>query len=312
MLRHHTSFEWPSLAMASLLTTLLLGCGATPDEKGDVTSVADGTVDVEAYRGLDVGPTVEVAGVPQVLVPLGVRLDRDEAKRAVDLQLDRVAAAQSYVSREPQSDLTSALAAEVSMRSAMRVRQDPTRRTNLAIFDPRDGTSSLLLDGRGVITRLVHDAPSDAPQMPELPDRMVKFMPAEELVEIARRYEQAAQPSTWPAGLVLIGLINADTSGDGLLTEDDATVAHALTLGDGQLRPLTPAGQDWVGWTRSDDGKRLFLRTTTKPANRKLPGRETEERIYAVVLEDLTVTEVLPETLVDDAVRAAGVRLPQE
>lgn len=294
------SKETKLLAFAVAMAATLVGGCTTPDEEGDIISISDGTViGGEAYRGLDVGQVVEVAGVPQVLVPLGVRLDREEAKQVVDLQLDQIAAAPSYVSRESRGDLT----------SAMRVQRDRTRRTNIAIFDPRNGSSRLLLDGRGVITRLVHDAPKDVPQMPELPDRMLKYMLAEELVRIAERYEQAAQPSTWPAGLVLVGLVNVDTNGDGLLTDDDASVAHALTLSDSQFRSLTPAGQDWTGWTRSDDGTRLYLRTTTKPANRTLPEGRTEERIYAVALNDLTVTEVLPESLVDKAIESAGVRL---
>ena len=281
-------------AVAIAVALLATGCRSS-DDGGDATAVAAGEIDADSFRGVDVGRLVEVNNVPHVLVPVGMMLNRKEAKASVASFLDPASAV------DPKS--TARL--DDRGRASMEASTLYWPSTNLLVHNPLEGGSRLLFERPVVILRLTYDPrPTPSAKAPLTEEQLDRY-PPEVVAEYIDRFAAPPADSTWPAGLVLLSVVDADTNDDGLLTEDDAAVAHALTLIDGQLRPLTPAGEDWQSWRRSDDGGRLYLRTLARG-----PGGRDEQHLYGVDLRTLAVTPIVTGDLARDAARAAGVRLP--
>ena len=254
-------------------------------------------MDLSAYRGFDAEQPIELNKVPQVLIPVGVRLDANETERAVDLHQ------QAVVERTADQAFKEQVARQMSEARL------PTRRTNLIIFNPEDGTSRLLLDDRGLITRLVFDEPAKpARPMPAVDERWLQQLPPAALVELVSQH-QAPPPSSWPAGVVLVGLVTDDSDGDGLLTGSDASECHAFTSYGNELRRMTPIGEDWVGWRRTSEPRIIVLETQAKPMRSAGVEPRHESRWYSLDLDRLDATPMLPEELVEDVLRAAGVGL---
>ena len=121
-----------------VLLLLVAGC-ATADDDFDNEVIAPargGTVSADAVRGLSVRGPIAVPGVDQVLVPVDLYLNREEAERTLRTNRTRASFAPE-ASRVGPGFFAPA--------------------TNVVIFDPAAGTGDLLLDGPGLVTRLVHD-----------------------------------------------------------------------------------------------------------------------------------------------------------
>ena len=124
------------------LLLLVAGC-ATADDDFDNEVIAPargGTVSAQAVRGLSVRGPIAVPGVDQVLVPVDLYLNREEAERTLRTNRTRASFAPE-ASRVGPGFFAPA--------------------TNVVVFDPAAGTGDLLLAGPGLVTRLAHDGDAE-------------------------------------------------------------------------------------------------------------------------------------------------------
>lgn len=101
---------------------------------------------------------------------------------------------------------------------------------NLAFYHPETGDSHLLLDRRAIITRFWH------PAKPSKDD-------------------QDQQPS-----VLILGIAEKDTSGDGLIDHRDASAGYIADLAGRSLTRITPDATDMAGFSFDEKGERLYVK----------------------------------------------------
>jgi hypothetical protein len=232
----YRQFGLPAFIVAIAAT----GCATSDETPPEVIVPAGGELPAAAVRQVEFEQPILLRGGRYSLIPVAVRVDRATAE-AIGARRDVAGAAADDVEREMAS------------RSA-RVIHGRTAWNNLVIFDAETGQSRLLLDHRALIARIKYPRPLQAVTIP--PDAM-RFLPAEELI----RMLQAIEGPQWPDGVMLLGIIEEDTNGDGVLGAGDAIVAYSTRVGDWQLTRLTPEGHSWEREYEDLAAQRLTLVT---------------------------------------------------
>lgn len=280
--------------VALLLASLhVLGCATPDDDSGDVVLPMGGALQGQAVRGVDFGWPREVTGNRFLLVPVSVRVDRETAEET-GTQFNRTA--RRYLADEARS------------RAAMEVVTDHTVMTNLIVHYLHTRRSRPLLDRRALITRIDF---AESREIPEIPERYLNHLSSDEIIALAKRLEG----EEWPENLLLVGLVEKDTNGDGILSGEDVTVAYAADLQGNGLVQLTPAQTHWNDLIHLSDGRAVLTATVDMNGDGKFRSREPapqgridEHRYYLV---DLTApaepTPLLPENVCRQVLDIAGI-----
>ena len=185
---------------------------------GEVAVPVDGKIEGSLVRGVKFGEPIVLGGSSHaVLIPVGVPVERKRLARRVGTASSRMAPAGSEAMAmgvpERSADMAYAPAARYTLAS-IEMYGEPMIWNNLILYDTAKRESTLLFDRRVVLTRVMYPAP---------------------------------HATGWPERLLLMGVVERDTDGDGLLTADDAATAYAALSDGTKLTALTPAGVDWQG-----------------------------------------------------------------
>ena len=236
----------------------LVGCKS----EGTAGPPVEGVVKAEALKTPVYGEPITPAGSEVVLIPFSVDVDRSKVERR-----------KSVPTRVPYLQRTVAASPAASMAFQDRSMMEAATVTglvgdvdwnNVILFDRAAGTSRLLLDRRAVLTKLYYPRPAPRAQSDE-----------------AQRYIAAMPP--WPEKVMLLGIADADTNGDGFIDAADAAAAYSCDLAGRNQARLTPADEQFVALDLQPEGKWIYL-TTRADADRDgtFDGPADEVRYYAV------------------------------
>ena len=283
----------PLLMMAAMMIAFA-GCRSEPDG-GQVVLPTGGMLSQDATRGVDFGYPRSVAGGRFLLAPVSIRVDREQAEKS-SVASNLSVQSSSFVDDDRRA------------RMASEVESVPSVMTNLVIHDLETGSSYLLLDRRALITRLEY---AEQKQVPQIPDYLLRNLTAEQAIRLA----QYLEGDDWPQELLIVGIVGRDTNGDGVLSGDDATVAHAVDLRDRSLRRLTSETLDWWQLDRLPGGLALLHAVADmngdgrfEPWDRTTEGPDDERRYYLVNLNaPAAATPIVPEDIRQQVLRTAGI-----
>ncbi len=209
-----------TLALAGLAWHWVAG-----NETPEVAVSPDRPLTADAVGEPALGKPIEIRGAERIALPVTIKVDRRKkaAKRKGDGPVYAVRRAPSSRGKSPAS------AASEAIRYGLGRRWGAW--SNIFFVDPDTGRVRLLLDRPAVITRL-------------------RFPPADTEPSSGRR---------WPS-VLLLGMHERDTNGDGWVDRRDATVAYVASLGGKNLRRITPRDTDLLDVFYDADRKRLYLR----------------------------------------------------
>ena len=269
-----------TLCLLFALCLFAVGCKT----EGKAGPVAVGMIKPAALKTPVYGVPITPAGSDVVLIPFSVDLDRSKVAwdKAAPASAARSMETVSFLSRAPVTGTAGAV-----------------NWNNAILFDRATGESRLLLDRRAVVTRFYYPQPAP-PQDVRLSDCGKAFPPlrAESISKIPylkrlftnASYEVPRLPPSmpsWPETLMLFGIADADTNGDGFIDAEDASAAYSCDLSAQTLTltRLTPADEQFQSAAVEPGGMWIYLVTTANPTGTfgtENDGERDEVRYYAL------------------------------
>ena len=244
---------------------LLIGCQSDREAGPPV----EGMVRAEALKTPVYGEPITPAGSEVVWVPFSVDLDRSKVERLKSVPT-RVPYLQRTFAASPAASMAFRDSSTFESATVTGLVGDVDW-NNVILFDRGTGTSRLLLVRRGVVTRFYY--PRSTP------------WPAGGRVFTNGRPEVPPPPPQWPEKLVLLGIADKDTNGDGFIDAADASAAYSCDPSGQNLTRLTPADEQFQSAEVEPGGKWVYLATTANPTGTfgtDKDGEKDEVRYYAV------------------------------